>query len=78
MAYGYSLRGYEGFCVDFQQLIDGIHIVKYDRWETHVIISMTVTTDKGNPVWNLDSGVVRKISGLIEGRWKDELPINIK
>ena len=38
--YGYSLRGYEGFWVDFQRLIDGIHIVNDDRREPHVIVSV--------------------------------------
>ena len=38
--YGYSLWGYEGFWVDFQWLIDGIHIKNYDRREPHLIASV--------------------------------------
>ena len=40
VTYGYSLRGCKGFWVDFQRLIYGIHIGKYDRQETHVIVSV--------------------------------------
>ena len=38
--YGYYLWGYEGFWVDFQWLIDGIHIKNYDRREPHLIASV--------------------------------------
>ena len=38
VTYGYSLRGYEGFWVDCQRLIDGIHIGNDDRREPHVIL----------------------------------------
>ena len=40
VAYDYYLRGYEGFWVNFQRLIDGIHIGNYDRREPHVIVSV--------------------------------------
>ena len=40
VTYSYSLWGYEGFWVDYQRLIDGIHIGKYDRWDPHVILSV--------------------------------------
>ena len=40
VTYGYSLRGYRGFWVYCQRLIDGIHIGKYDRRETHVFVSV--------------------------------------
>ena len=40
MPYVYSLRGYEGFWVDCQKLIYGIHIGKYDRQEPHMIVSV--------------------------------------
>ena len=40
VTYGYSLWGYEGFLVDFQRLIDGINIRKYDRRVPHVIVSL--------------------------------------
>ena len=40
MRYGYSMRRYEGFWVNFQCLIDGIHIGKYDRRDPHMIVSV--------------------------------------
>ena len=40
VTYGYYLRGYEVFWVDFQRIIYGIHIGKYYRREPHVIVSM--------------------------------------
>ena len=38
MKYGYSLRGYEGFWVDSQCLMDGIHLRKHDRREPHMLV----------------------------------------
>ena len=38
VAYGYSLRGYEGFWVDSQRLTDGIHLIKHYRREPHVLV----------------------------------------
>ena len=38
VTYGYYLQGYNGLCVDCQQLIDGITIGNYDRRETHVSV----------------------------------------
>ena len=40
VAYGYYLRGYTGFWVNCQRLIDGIHIGNYDRRDPHVIVSV--------------------------------------
>ena len=40
VTYGYSLRGYYGFLVDFQRLIDRVCIRKYDMREPHVIVSV--------------------------------------
>ena len=40
--YGYSVRGYEGFWVDLQWLVDGIHLVKHDRRETPVLVAVVV------------------------------------
>ena len=37
---GYSLRGYEGLCVDSQRLMDGIHLGKYNRREPHVLMTV--------------------------------------
>ena len=38
VTYGYSLQGCKGLWVDYQHLIDGIHIGKYGRWEPHAIV----------------------------------------
>ena len=38
--YVYYLHGYKGFWFDCQQLIDRIHIGKYDRWEPHMNVSV--------------------------------------
>ena len=65
VTYSYYLQEYEGLWVDFQRLMDGIHIVKYDIWGPHVIVSSVLifmggrrvsyvytTPDKCNPVRN--------------------------
>ena len=40
VTYGYSLRGYEGFWIDSQRLMDGIHLRKHDRREPHVLVAV--------------------------------------
>ena len=34
------MQGYKGFWVDYQRIIDGIHIGEYARREPHVIVSV--------------------------------------
>ena len=38
--YGYPLRGYEGFSVDLQWLMDIIHLRKQYRREPHVLLEV--------------------------------------
>ena len=38
VTYGYSLRGYDGFWVDLQRLMDRIHLRKHDTREPHVLV----------------------------------------
>ena len=40
VAYGYSLRGYEWFWVESQQLTDGINFGKHDSREPHVLVEV--------------------------------------
>ena len=40
VTYGFSLRRYEGFWVDSQRLVDGIHLLKHDRREPRVLVAV--------------------------------------
>ena len=66
MTYGNSLRCYEGFWVDCQRLVYGIHIGKYDRRELHLIVSVMGIFKGGYryfmhllPLINLTQSVIR-------------------
>ena len=66
VTYGYSLRGYEGFWVDLQRLMDDIRLGKHDRREHHVLVAVMgrIKTEDSNimhllPLVNVTSSGIR-------------------